>query len=283
MTTVLVAPLGPQIQAITFCLALLEKRGVQIERLAVIHTATQREPIRSAQAHLAEVLRQERPALRVEWHPVMEGNRASDDVTSEATARAYLTTLYRVLLALKQGNVRVHLSVTGVRKLMTIYAMTAAQLLFDENDRLWHLHTAAAVIERGRPWPQAGDETTLVEVPVLRWSAVAPVLTRLGHMDDPWDAVREQQEQQRRSAIHRAALFVEHHLTPAEREVTRLVVQEGLSNAEIATRLHKAEKTVVHQMSSILHKLATEFELLPDVVHDRTTVLRLLSAYFLLR
>ena len=36
-------------------------------------------------------------------------------------------------------------------------------------------------------------------------------------------------------------------------------------------------------MSSILHKLATEFELLPDVVHDRTTVLRLLSAYFLLR
>ncbi|MFZ1265406.1 MAG: CRISPR-associated ring nuclease, partial [Anaerolineae bacterium] len=183
MTTAFVAPLGPQIQAITFSLALLEKRGWQIERLAVIHTATQREPIRSAQAHLAEVLRQERPALRVEWHPVMEGNRASDDVTSEATARAYLTTLYRVLLALKQGNVRVHLSVTGVRKLMTIYAMTAAQLLFDENDRLWHLHTAAAVIERGHPWPQAGDETTLVEVPVLRWSAVAPVLTRLGHMD----------------------------------------------------------------------------------------------------
>jgi CRISPR-associated protein (TIGR02584 family) len=283
MLTAFVALLGPQAQAVTFSLALLEKRRVVMDELVVIHTTTKREPIHSAYTRLAAVLQQERPLLRVSWHLVQEKNQTFDDVTTEDAARAYLTTLYRALLALKQRGALVHLNMTGVRKLMTIYAMTAAQLLFDQDDHLWHLHTARTVIEKGHLWPQAGDETTLVEVPVLRWSAVAPVLTRLGHMDDPWDAVRAQQEQQRRNAIHRAALFVEHTLTPAERDVARLVVIEGLSNAGIASRLQKTEKTVVHQMSSILRKLAEEFELAPDVVHDRTTVLRLLSAYFLLR
>jgi len=283
MLTAFVALLGPQAQAVTFSLALLEKRRVVVDELVVIHTTTQREPIHSAYTRLAAALQKERPALRVSWHLVQEKERAFDDVTTEDAARAFLTTLHRALLALKQRGALVHLNMTGVRKLMTIYAMTAAQLLFDEGDHLWHLHTARAVIERGHLWPQASDETALVEVPVLRWSAVAPVLTRLGHMDDPWDAVREQQEQQRRSAIHRAALFVEHHLTPAEREVARRVVQDGSSNAEIAARLHKTEKTVVHQMSSILHKLAAEFDLAPDVVYDRTTLVRLLSPYYLLR
>lgn len=283
MLTTFVALLGPQAQAITFSLALLEKRGALIDELLVIHTATQREPIHSAYSRLAAVLQRDRPNLRVSWYPVQEHSQALDDVTTESAARAFLTTLYRALLTLKQRGDIVHLNITGVRKLMTIYAMIAAQLLFDEQDHLWHLHTARTVIEQGHSWPQASDETALVEVPVLRWSAVAPVLTRLGQVDDPWDAVHEQQEQQRRSAIHRAALFVERHLTPAEREVARRVVEDGSSNAEIAARLHKTEKTVVHQMSSILHKLATEFDLAPDLVHDRTTLVRLLSPYFLLR
>src|SRR5690606_18883394 len=114
--------------------------------------------------------------------PILTPDGPIRDVLSDAEARAYLDTFYLALLERKQQNATVHLNVAGVRKLMTMYAMVAAQLLFDEDDRLWHLYTAAEVIRRGNFWPQPGDETKLVAVPVLRWGPVAPVLTRLGQV-----------------------------------------------------------------------------------------------------
>lgn len=105
----------------------------------------------------------------------------------------------------------------------------------------------------------------------------------VGAITDPWDAVHEQEEQRRRAALALAATFGEQRLTRAEREVAALVITEGLSNAEIAARLHKTEKTVVHQMSSILRKLADHFALSPETTVDRTTLVRLVGAYYLLR
>lgn len=283
MRTILMAPLGPQPQALTFCLALLRRQNVVVDELAVVHTDAEHEPMRSALARLWPVLAECRPRLRVRQYPILAAGRPLSDVVTAQQARAYLNTFYLALLELKQQRATIHMSVAGVRKLMTMYAMVAAQLLFDEGDRLWHLYTAPEVIQRGEFWPRPGDETMLVEVPVLRWSAAAPVLTRLGAITDPWDAVHEQEEQRRRTALALAATFVEQRLTRAEREVAALVMTEGFSNAEIAARLHKTEKTVVHQMSSILRKLAEHFALSAEATVDRTTLVRLVGGYYLLR
>jgi len=277
------APLGPQPQALTFCLALLARQGVRIHEVAVVHTAADLEPIQGALARLWPALADHQPHIRVRQYPILENGRPLTDVVTAHQAQAYLNTFYLALLELKRQGAAIHLSVAGVRKLMTMYALVAAQLLFDEGDRLWHLYTAPEVIQRGEFWPRLEDETMLVEVPVLRWSAAAPVLTRLGAIADPWDAVHEQEEQHRRAAIALAAAFVEQRLTRAEREVAALVVTEGLSNAEIGAQLHKTEKTVVHQMSSILRKLADHFTLSPNATVDRTTLVRLVGGYYLLR
>jgi len=62
--------------------------------------------------------------------------------------------------------------------------------------------------------------------------------------------------QELRAFLGRApAAALDERLTPAEREVLRLVAQ-GLDNPAIADRLGKSEKTVRNQVSSILDKLA---------------------------
>jgi CRISPR-associated protein Csx14 len=76
---------------------------------------------------------------------------------------------------------------------MAAYGMVVAQLLFDDNDHLWHLHS-----ETWRPGNQRvmhakpGDAVSLLPVPVLRWSSVSPVMTELVVREDPWEAIQAQ-------------------------------------------------------------------------------------------
>jgi len=65
------------------------------------------------------------------------------DILSEKDAGALLRSLYRTLQAARQTGLTVHLSVTGGRKTMAIYAMVAAQLLFGKRDRAWHMISLA--------------------------------------------------------------------------------------------------------------------------------------------
>lgn len=80
----------------------------------------------------------------------------------------------------------IHLCIAGGRKPMAVYGMVTAQLLFDEDDRLWHL-----LSEGWRPGSERvmhlspGDRTWLVPVPVLYWSAVSPALTELALRENP--------------------------------------------------------------------------------------------------
>ncbi|MCD6507287.1 hypothetical protein J7M22_11790 [Candidatus Poribacteria bacterium] len=45
-----------------------------------------------------------------------------------------------------------------------------AQLLFNENDRLWHLISEGKLIAERRMHPEPDDEVRLIRVPVLRQS-----------------------------------------------------------------------------------------------------------------
>ena len=49
-----------------------------------------------------------------------------------------------VVLAEKRAGHLVYLSIASGRKPMTVYGMVAAQLLFDEDDRVWHLLSEGA-------------------------------------------------------------------------------------------------------------------------------------------
>jgi CRISPR-associated protein Csx14 len=63
------------------------------------------------------------------------------EITDERAAEATWQTLHRLIGQLKAEGRRLHLVVTGGPRLIGLLAMSAATLLFDHQDRLWHLYT----------------------------------------------------------------------------------------------------------------------------------------------
>ena len=94
-----------------------------------------------------------------------------------------------VLNEKREGRV-VHLSIAGGRKVMSVYGMAVAQLLFDDDDRVWHLVSEDILQREDRLHARPGERVVLVPVPVLRWSMVSPVMTELVLREDPWEALK---------------------------------------------------------------------------------------------
>jgi CRISPR-associated protein Csx14 len=249
---VLIATLGSEPQVVTLALDLLQAKGYAIAEVVVLHTVGA-----AMQPGVARLQEEVIAAGACRFRPMPvegDGGPVADIVTDEDTA-ALLRTLYKVVLKEKRAGRVVHLSIAGGRKPMAVHGMVVAQLLFDANDRVWHLLT-----EGWKPGNERimrldeGARARLIPIPVLRWSAVSPVLTELALREDPWEAIQAQRAMHQEEERRRKREFIEHWLTPAERQVVRLASQ-GLDNAAIAERLGKAEKTVANQLTSIYGKL----------------------------
>jgi len=277
---VLVATLGSEPQVVTLALDLLVAKGYAIGEVMVVHTVG--EAVRPA---LAVLEREFAVPGACGYHsvPVEGDNGPVVDIVSESDTAALLRTLYRVVLAEKRAGRLVHLSIAGGRKPMAVYSMVVAQLLFDEDDRVWHL-----LSEGWQPGDERvmhvrpGDKVWLVPVPVLRWTESAAAIAALMAQDDPWAAIRQQQELTQTQAMRRRGEFLCHWLSPAEREVVELLVREGLDNVGIARRLHKSGHTVANQLTRVYAKLH-EFLGFPEAITGRSVLIAELAPYFALK
>ncbi|MGE0826744.1 MAG: CRISPR-associated ring nuclease [Candidatus Binatia bacterium] len=276
---VLIATLGSEPQVVTLVLDLLQGKGYPITTVIVIHTAG-----KAVQAGLKKLADEFTATQTVRYQavPVQGDAWTVSDFLTEADTAALLRTLYRTVLAEKRAGRVVHLSIAGGRKPMAVYSMVVAQLLFDDNDHLWHL-----LSEDWRPGdPQImhvrpGERISLVPIPVLRWSTVSPILTELAVREDPWEAIQAQQSMQQQEERRRKREFVEYRLTPAERAMVRLVCR-GLDNATLARQLHKSEKTVANQLTSIYEKLHEWRGFRKDIPASRAVLVAEFATYFVL-
>ncbi|MEA3376563.1 MAG: CRISPR-associated ring nuclease [Chloroflexota bacterium] len=276
---VLIATLGTEPQVVTLALDVLRVKGYDISKLIVIHTTA--EVIQPALERLEQMLASDET---LSYHTVaIEGkNGFITDIANEADTAAVLRTLYQLVLDEKRAGRLVHLSIAGGRKPMAIYGMVVAQLLFGEDDRVWHL-----LSEGWRPGNERvmhkrpDDGVALVPIPVLRWGSVSPVATELALREDPWEAIQAQREIKRNEDWRRKREFVERWLTPAEREVVRLA-SHGLDNAAIAERLGKAEKTVANQLTGVYGKLHEWRGYRTDVPVSRAVLVAEFATYFAL-
>jgi CRISPR-associated protein Csx14 len=276
---VLIATLGTEPQVVTLALDLLQAKGYLISEVIVVHTMG--EIVQPALKRLAEEFANLGIGV---YKPVpVEGQEGPiEDIVREADTGALLRTLYRVVLAEKRAGRLVHLSIAGGRKPMAVYGMVVAQLLFDEDDRVWHLLSEGW--QPGEPrvmHVRPGDKVWLVPVPVLRWGSVSPVLTELALREDPWEAIQAQRGMQREEERRRKREFVERWLTPAEKEVVRLACR-GLDNSAIARQLGKAEKTVTNQFTSVYAKLHEWRGFRTDVPVSRAVLVAEFAMYFAL-
>lgn len=253
MSHILVATLSTEPQGVTRVLDALLQRGYPIGEVAVVHTSGA--AIQPAIARLdAEFAADVYPHLRYRRIPLLGPAGPVADIRSEADIGVLLRTLYRVLRAARQAGQTIHLSITSGRKTMAVYAMVAAQLVFRDEDRVWHMLSVDRAGEGAKRLHVEPDERVeLVPVPVLRWSDASAAVI-LEATDDPWEAIQRQRQLAQADMARRRREFLERYLTPAERRVCELLVREGLDNAALAQRLHLSEQTIANHLTKIYRK-----------------------------
>lgn len=278
-SAVLIATLGSEPQVVTLTLDLLLARDHALAEVVVVHTAATHEPIAAALRALAQEwgLYPAYASLSFRRIEIVADGQPVADVDTEAGAAAAFRALYGAVVQSKRQGYRVHLSISGGRKTMSAYGMAVAQLLFERGDCLWHLLSAGALLNERRLHAGPADDVRLTPIPVLRWSAFSPTLPEVLQEDDPFEALRRQEEIQARTGRRQQAVFVEQVLTAAERQAVERVVREGWSNEQIAAHLHKSERTIAHQLSAAYGK-ASEYFGLEQV--GRHTLIALLGEYY---
>lgn len=244
---VLVATLGGQPQIVTFTLDLLLQRGFPISEVIVLH------PRASAPSRLHRALLR----LNVEFssgqypqapHAIHFHSQALEldgqpieDITDDAHADGTLDTIHQLLNELKQQGYRIHLSVSGGRRLMALLAISVAALYFDRHDSIWHLSTPESIREQadeGRLLhvpPDAG--TRLIQGPFLSLGAYIANPAR------PFRNVQEEQRAQMAAQEHARCARVEQQATPSQLKVLRAFAR-GLRPQQVAEELSVAPVTV---------------------------------------
>jgi CRISPR-associated protein Csx14 len=275
MKEVLIATLGVSPQIVTISLDLLRERGCTIDEVTCIYTNN--EKVKEALAQVDEELNRlggppHRPVL------IVGENGPVSDFMIEADATALLRTLYREIKAYKEAGRRIQLLIAGGRRVMSAYALVVAQMLFDADDRAWHLFSDFWQRDRDRKLhAEPGDHALLVPVPVLRWTPMAAVTADLALTDDPWQVINRQQELEQRERDIRLHAFL-HQLTNTQRDIARLLAS-GLDNQSIAARRNKSISTVTKQLSVVYEEWRTSFGI-PPHTPVRDQIVAELSGYF---
>lgn len=277
----LIATLGTEPQVVTATIDLLCQRNYHLEDVVIVHTSGEVSSITTAVEVLRDALSapQYSGKFRVEFVELSDdlGN-ALTDVADAEDARAAFRGLYKLIKGKKKKGSRIHLSVTGGRKTLALYGLTAAQLLFDENDRLWYLFSSGDFLSSKRLHPNSDDEVTLVNIPVILWSCVSPVMADLTEVEDPFEAVNRVEALRLKEKYDKARTFILGSLTPAERRVVEALVVDGLSDHEIGHNLSISPRTVEQHLRSAYQKASDHWEI-DDV--NRTQLITLVQYFFI--
>jgi CRISPR-associated Csx14 family protein len=274
--TVLIATLGTEPQVVTAALDLLQQKGEGVSRAVVVHTTAPGTLIEVAVNKLREEFAHSQ--LPMQWMAMRDENGLLlQDVETPQAARSAFRALYGEVRRAKLNGEKVHLLIAGGRKTQAVYGMLAAQLLFDDDDCLWHLFSGGDFLASKRMHPQAGDEVHLVPIPVVLWWRVSPVMLDLIQYEDPFDALERQKALRLAERMEEARGFVRGALTPAEERVVALLVREGQSDQEMAEKLSLSPRTVEQHLRSAYLKAANHW-MLEDV--KRAQLVALLSLFY---
>jgi CRISPR-associated protein Csx14 len=282
---VLIATLGTQPQVVTLAVDLLaEDENVRIDEVYVIHTAAEGrigEALTRLQGEFPHTQYRGRrcvlkmaPILKPDGTPVC-------DIRSEDDARNTFRTIFRTVKEQKRAGKTVHLSIAGGRNSMGAYGVVTAQILFEKEDRLWHV-ISAEKFERSRAMHRSNPyDAVLTSIPVLCWSGVSPpVLAALAREDDPFRAIEAQQQWLNRQADEKREAFLRNDLTPKEWEVLVDYVTRRGTNREIAARLGVKPSTIETHMRHIYDKMRPSFSYDESVPIGRETVMYEFAEFF---
>ncbi len=146
---ILIATLGSEPQVVTLALDKLLSAGHRISRVVVIHTQSDQEPVLSALQILhEEFVEKQHYGSRIIYAPHLlagENGPLSDVATTREIDEAFRS-VYTQLRQHKLAGRTIHLCIAGGRKTMTMFAMAAAQILFEIDDYVWHVVSSKKLI-----------------------------------------------------------------------------------------------------------------------------------------
>lgn len=268
---VLVATLGAEPQVVAIAAQLLQQQNEPISTVVALHTLATRPPISQTLPALQKAF-DEHP----EWPEFRAYAVPAEDTLTPEQIELFARELYGILKEWVTKGVRVHLLLAGGRKSMAMVGVTVAQLLLGPDDRLWYLHSDDELRFSGRFHLEPQDQAHLIQVPLPQMRPAPAIYTQPFQADTPVAAFEALEVEQTRQLQR----FVDQELTPAERELAALVVNDVATVAEMAEQLHKKPKTVTNQLNSIYAKLESTFGLQPDKGVKREFLRKQLRGYF---
>jgi CRISPR-associated Csx14 family protein len=276
----LVATLGSKPQIITLALDCLRAQRVEPREVVILHTRRERPETAAALAALVTDFARHFPAIALRPMELSRDGVPLADVTAPDEVEAAFRALYAEVRATKLAERQVHLLIAGGRRTLSVFGMAVAQMLFDDQDRLWHLSSHPALEESGRLHAAPGEWARLIPIPVVAWGQLSPVFDALRDEDDPQQAAERLRQLRLRDQWDQARIFVLTKLSAAERRVVEPLVRDGLSNDELGARLCLSERTVEQHLRAAFAAAADHWEL-PSM--NRTQLVALLRLYYLTR
>lgn len=267
--TTLVATLGGQPQIVTFALDALLARGEPITDVYLIHLSLHNPRTRQAlnrlqqefpndyYAHAGRRCRLRRVAVGANGVELTDIRTAADAETAWQSIRALIADL-------KSEGRRLHLCLSGGRRMMALLAMSAAALLCDHQDRIWHMYTPEETLQRVKDGAvmhvAPSDGVQLIQAPIMPWGAYFPALRALAQT-----SMQAVQDQLRRFAAvdEPQCRQVWDRLSPRQRDVL-CAFAKGMRPDEVATQLCITLNTVNTHKTAILAECRVAWAIAPD-------------------
>lgn len=266
----LVASVGGQPQIVTLTLDLLLRQDVPISEVVVLHPA----PTTARLQHTLRCLRAEFAhnrytyagctiACQLQLETLSRDDEPLSDVADTPGAHATRDAIHRLMLRLKQRQRHIHLSASGGRRIISLMAISAALLHFDNFDAIWHIYTPpeirAQVNEGAMMHVPSEAGVRLIEVPFVPWGAYFPPLSPAPEsaqviQREQTDMLDAQDRARCREVVQRA--------TKAQLTVLRQVSQ-GLEPRDIARHLGISIETV-YSHTKVLLSLARNTWYIPN-------------------
>ncbi|GCF11712.1 CRISPR-associated ring nuclease [Dictyobacter arantiisoli] len=250
---VLVATLGGQPQIVTFTLDLLLE-NFPITDVIVVHPKASEGRLRHSLTRLmgefaGNYYQAKDRIIHFQSYMLVRDDKPIDDIQDEDHVDGTLDTFFRLISDLKLQQARIHLSVTGGRRLMGLLALSAASLKFDPDDRIWHLYTPDDTQVQA-------DGGVIMHMPLdgsiklIPTPSIFPGAYSYSSADSFYVAEREQRSQLDAQQADRCRHVVS-QLTARQSDVLRAFAA-GLNQKEVSQRLSITSKTVDNHKAVIL-------------------------------
>lgn len=178
----LIATLGGQPQVVTFTLDLLLAQGEQIQEVVLVYLASSPRYYQSARLLAGEFAgdRYQQRAIHFRSVPVQWGDKKLEEVRTRSEVEAVRATFFQLFATLKAQGRRIHLSVTGGRRIMSLLALSTAMHHFTTEDQVWHLYTPDEIAQKANGGAflhvSPEEEVHLIPVPLVPWGSYMPGL-----------------------------------------------------------------------------------------------------------